>query len=127
MNDLVKNLLLWALVAVVLMLVFNSFNPGQGATGEVRYSQFMEQVRRDQIKSVKIAEDEKTVEFVTKGGETGTVIAPRRDQRCIKLPYCRGIPETETRANRPAVWQATIVPTCRRARSQGREAGGRAP
>ena len=78
MNDLVKNLLLWALVAVVLMLVFNSFNPGPGATGEVRYSQFMEQVRRDQIKSVKIAEDEKTVEFVTKGGETGTVIAPRR-------------------------------------------------
>ena len=31
-------------------------------------------------KSVKIAEDEKTVEFVTKGGETGTVIAPRRDE-----------------------------------------------
>ena len=80
MNDLVKNLLLWAMVAVVLMLVFNSFNPGTGATSEVRYSQFMEQVRRDQIKSVKIAEDEKSIEFVTKGGESGTVIAPRRDE-----------------------------------------------
>src|SRR5690606_24358342 len=80
MNDLVKNLLLWAMVAVVLMLVSNSFNPGTGATSEVRYSQFMEQVRRDQIKSVKIAEDEKSIEFVTKGGESGTVIAPRRDE-----------------------------------------------
>src|SRR5690554_2341581 len=80
MNDLVKNLLLWAMVAVVLMLVFNSFSPGTGATSEVRYSQFIEQVRRDQIRSVKIAEDEKTIEFVTKGGETGTVIAPRRDE-----------------------------------------------
>ena len=60
MNDLVKNLLLWALVAVVLMLVFNSFNPGAGAARETQYSQFMEQVRRDQIKRVDIAEDEKT-------------------------------------------------------------------
>jgi len=83
MNDLVKNLLLWALVAVVLMLVFNSFNPGTGSAREAQYSQFMEQVRRDQVKSVKIAEDEKTIEFVTKGGETGVVIAPRRDERMM--------------------------------------------
>ena len=80
MNDLVKNLLLWALVAVVLMVVFQSFGPRTGASQEVLYSQFMEQVRRDQIKKVDIASDEKTIAFETKSGQKGNVIAPRRDE-----------------------------------------------
>ena len=84
MNDLVKNLLLWVVVAVVLMVIFQSFSPRTGAGGQdVQYSQFMEQVRRDQIGSVKIAEDERTISFQTKGGQSGTVIAPRRDDRMI--------------------------------------------
>ncbi|UNK41384.1 ATP-dependent zinc metalloprotease FtsH [Luteimonas sp. S4-F44] len=85
MNDLVKNLLLWVVVAIVLMVVFQSFSPRTGVAGgqDVQYSQFMEQVRRDQIGSVKIAEDERTITFKTKGGQTGTVIAPRRDDRMI--------------------------------------------
>jgi len=84
MNDLVKNLLLWVVVAVVLMVIFQSFSPRTGAGGQdVQYSQFMEQVRRDQIGSVKIAEDERTITFQTKSGQGGTVIAPRRDDRMI--------------------------------------------
>ncbi|WP_101925406.1 MULTISPECIES: ATP-dependent zinc metalloprotease FtsH [Luteimonas] len=84
MNDLVKNLLLWVVVAVVLMVIFQSFSPQTGASGQdVQYSQFMEQVRRDQISSVKIAEDERTITFESKGGQSGTVIAPRRDDRLI--------------------------------------------
>ncbi|MDR6992876.1 ATP-dependent zinc metalloprotease FtsH [Luteimonas sp. 3794] len=84
MNDLVKNLLLWVVVAVVLMVIFQSFSPRTGAGGQdVQYSQFMEQVRRDQIGAVKIAEDERTITFQTKGGQSGTVIAPRRDDRMI--------------------------------------------
>ena len=84
MNDLVKNLLLWVVVAVVLMVIFQSFSPRTGAGGQdVQYSQFMEQVRRDQISSVKIAEDERTITFQTRGGQSGTVIAPRRDDRMI--------------------------------------------
>ncbi|PBJ82102.1 ATP-dependent zinc metalloprotease FtsH [Lysobacteraceae bacterium NML93-0399] len=84
MNDLVKNLLLWVVVAVVLMVIFQSFSSRTGAGGQdVQYSQFMEQVRRDQISSVKIAEDERTITFQTRGGQSGTVIAPRRDDRMI--------------------------------------------
>jgi len=84
MNDLVKNLLLWVVVAVVLMVIFQSFSPRTGAGGQdVQYSQFMDQVRGDQISSVKIAEDERTITFQTKGGQAGTVIAPRRDDRMI--------------------------------------------
>ena len=41
MNDLAKNLLLWVIVAVVLMVVFQGFTPRGGAAGgnEVLYSE----------------------------------------------------------------------------------------
>lgn len=47
MNDLTKNLLLWVVVAVVLMVVFQSFSPrmagGVGADS-ITYTQFLKEV-----------------------------------------------------------------------------------
>ena len=83
MNDLVKNLLLWVVVAIVLMMVFQSFSPNSAGTQEVQYSQFMEEVRNNRIKRVDIAEDERTISFERSDGARGTVIAPRRDERMI--------------------------------------------
>ncbi|WP_129135409.1 ATP-dependent zinc metalloprotease FtsH [Luteimonas sp. YGD11-2] len=80
MNDLVKNLMLWVIVAVVLMVVFQSFSPRTVGTQEVVYSQFMEEVRRDRVNKVDIAEDERTISFERADGSRGTVIAPRRDE-----------------------------------------------
>ena len=83
MNDLVKNLLLWVVVAIVLMMVFQSFSPNTAGPQEVQYSQFMEEVRNNRIRSVDIAEDERTISFERTDGARGTVIAPRRDERMI--------------------------------------------
>ena len=83
MNDLVKNLLLWVVVAIVLMMVFQSFSPNTAGSQEVQYSQFMEEVRGNRIRSVDIAEDERTISFERTDGGSGTVIAPRRDERMI--------------------------------------------
>ena len=83
MNDLVKNLLLWVVVAIVLMMVFQSFSPNTAGPQEVQYSQFMEEVRNNRIRSVDIAEDGRTISFERTDGARGTVIAPRRDERMI--------------------------------------------
>ncbi|NLG59673.1 MAG: AAA family ATPase, partial [Gammaproteobacteria bacterium] len=83
MNDLVKNLLLWVVVAIVLMMVFQSFSPNTAGPQEVQYSQFMEEVRNNRIRRVDIAEDERTISFERTDGARGTVIAPRRDERMI--------------------------------------------
>ena len=85
MNDLVKNLLLWVVVAIVLMMVFQSFSPNTAGPQEVQYSQFMEEVRNNRIRKVDIAEDERTISFERTDGARGTVIAPRRDERMIRL------------------------------------------
>ena len=83
MNDLAKNLLLWVVVAVVLMVVFQSFSPKLAASQEVVYSQFVQEVQDDRIKKVDIASNERTVKFERADGSTGTTTAPVRDQELI--------------------------------------------
>lgn len=85
MNDLFKNLMLWLVVAVVLMVVFNSFSPklAGAASTEIQYSDFIQSVREDKIAKVKIAEDEKSVTFERKDGTQGSTIAPVRDERMM--------------------------------------------
>ena len=46
-----KNLLLWLIIAAVLLTVFNNFNVKQEPLS-VSYSDFIEQVRTDQIARV---------------------------------------------------------------------------
>jgi cell division protease FtsH len=48
-----KNLILWLVIAAVLLTVFNNFNV-ESAPQSMNYSQFVQQVQDDQIKSVTI-------------------------------------------------------------------------
>ena len=51
MNDMVKNLLLWLVIAAVLLSVFNNFNP-KSQSEEVGYSEFIQEIQTDQVKRV---------------------------------------------------------------------------
>ncbi|MFP7722764.1 ATP-dependent zinc metalloprotease FtsH [Lysobacter sp. A3-1-A15] len=86
MNDLAKNLLLWVVVAVVLMLVFQAFGPrtaGTAASSEVTYSQFLNDVEAGQVKSVEYTEKSglsgNALKFVRADGTTGTTNGPPDD------------------------------------------------
>ncbi|MGB0866723.1 MAG: ATP-dependent zinc metalloprotease FtsH [Granulosicoccaceae bacterium] len=52
MNDLLKNVLLWVVIAVILMSVFNNLGGQRYAGVEVPYSEFMSQVESGQIQAV---------------------------------------------------------------------------
>ncbi|GAA3921480.1 ATP-dependent zinc metalloprotease FtsH [Luteimonas lutimaris] len=83
MSDLVKNLMLWVVVAVVLMVVFQSFSPKTAGSDEIIYSQFITDVRNDRVKEVDIASDERSIKFTRADGSKGITTAPRRDERLI--------------------------------------------
>ena len=61
MNDLAKNLMLWAVVAVVLMVVFQSFSPKTTGSDALTYDQFVQEVQDNRISKVSIAEDRTTI------------------------------------------------------------------
>ncbi|MBB1089567.1 ATP-dependent metallopeptidase FtsH/Yme1/Tma family protein [Lysobacter sp. SG-8] len=76
MNDLAKNLLLWVIVAIVLMVVFQAFGPRTAATENLAYDQFVHQVQNDRVAKVKIAEDRTTITGERKDGSSFTTHSP---------------------------------------------------
>ncbi|MBI4191328.1 MAG: ATP-dependent metallopeptidase FtsH/Yme1/Tma family protein, partial [Betaproteobacteria bacterium] len=51
MNNLIKNVAVWLVIALVLMTVFNQFSTRQAAQSIIPYSQFMEEVKQGRVKS----------------------------------------------------------------------------
>ncbi|MBS0217233.1 MAG: ATP-dependent zinc metalloprotease FtsH [Proteobacteria bacterium] len=62
MNNLVKNLLLWAAVLIVVMVLFQGFGSKFGDTARsLTYDQFVQQVQADKIAKVAISDDGSTI------------------------------------------------------------------
>ena len=81
MNDMVKNILLWVVIAVVLMSVFNSFGPRTAPSAQMAYSQFLEEVRQGDIAQVSI--DGRTIQGRTASGEKFTTYSPETDNSAM--------------------------------------------
>lgn len=75
MNDMLKNVILWVVIAVVLMSVFNNFAP-RGERGELSltYTQFIQAVKMGQVQQVSI--DDNVVKGKMQTGETFRTYAP---------------------------------------------------
>jgi cell division protease FtsH len=81
LNNLAKNMLLWLVIAIVLMTVFNNFGGRQATTRPVEYSQFYSQVTDGKVDKVMI-EGRKIVGSF-KGGESFTTYSPETDNRAL--------------------------------------------
>jgi cell division protease FtsH len=76
MNDLAKNLLLWVVIAVVLMAVFQSFSPRTTTVQNLSYNEFVAQVKSDTVARVKIDGDGYTISGERRDGSKFTTINP---------------------------------------------------
>src|SRR6476469_10890392 len=85
MNDLAKNLLLWVVVAVVLMVVFQAFGPRSAAPETLAYDQFIQQVQSDRVQSVVIADDRTTITGKRKDNSEFVTYAPEDPGRMYDL------------------------------------------
>ena len=110
MNDLAKNMLLWVIVAVVLMVVFQAFGPrtaGGAASEPLSYSQFVEQVQADTIESVKIGEDRTTITGERKDGSKFTTYKPE-DKDLITDLLQHDVAITQTPPGGPSFWSLLL-------------------
>ena len=57
MNATMKNLLLWAAIFVMVILLYNLFSQGAANRGKVSFSEFLEDVEKDRIEEVTITGD----------------------------------------------------------------------
>ena len=72
MNDMAKNIVLWVIIAVVLMTVFNSFTAPKTSAPQISYSKFLEQVERKNVASVTIFRDGRVDGVMTSGSRFTT-------------------------------------------------------
>jgi cell division protease FtsH len=74
LNNLTKNLLLWLVIAVVLMSVFNNFGPRQPSANSMEYSQFIGKVKQGVVDRVTIQGH--NIHGTLKSGEKFKTYAP---------------------------------------------------
>ncbi|KFZ36965.1 ATP-dependent metalloprotease [Shewanella mangrovi] len=80
MSDMAKNLILWVVIAVVLMSVFQGFSPSSSSSQKMEYSTFLDDVRSGQVASVEVKSDQRTIEGSLKTGEKFVTIMPIYDR-----------------------------------------------
>ncbi len=70
-----KNIVLWVVIAIVLMTVFNSFNGQRNRAPAISYTQFLDQVKEGNVASVVIHQDGR-VEGITTSGSSFVTESP---------------------------------------------------
>ncbi len=89
MSNMTKNILLWLVIAMVLVSVFNNFTNRDGATdSEIDYSTFLNHVQEGNIAQVEI--DDEAIRGRTHGGEVFTTYAPN-DPKLVDDLFTHGV------------------------------------
>ena len=81
MNDLAKNLILWVVIAIVLMSVFNNFGPTGTNAQTINYSDFITEVQSGVVKSVEI--EGHTIDGVRTDGSRFVTQTPPEDPKMM--------------------------------------------
>jgi len=74
LNNLIKNVAIWLVIALVLMTVFNQFSTRQASQKAIEYSQFIEEVKQGRIAKVTI--EGRVLKGVKTSGERFTTYSP---------------------------------------------------
>jgi cell division protease FtsH len=74
LNNLFKNLVIWLVIGLVLMTVFNQFSSRQSAQAPMEYSQFIEEVKSGRIAKVLI--EGRVLKATTNDGKKVTSYSP---------------------------------------------------
>jgi len=110
MNDMAKNLLLWIVIAVVLIAVFQSFNPRGTDPQNISYSDFMQQAEQNNVSQVTIsATMPATITGKRKDGTALTTVAPIEDSQMVPTLRSHGVDvRQEAPDNSGALWRILL-------------------
>lgn len=89
LNDFVKNLLLWLIIAVILISVFNNFGPRQATEERFNYSDFIHQVAQGNVQSVTI--DKNVIHGVTQNNKPFITYMPMDDRYLLPELIKKGV------------------------------------
>ncbi len=74
MNNLIKNVAIWLVIALVLMTVFKQFSNPQAGQGPIPYSQFMDEVKQGRV--ISAAVEGRTVRWISQDNRKYVTYSP---------------------------------------------------
>ncbi|HVT33588.1 MAG TPA: ATP-dependent metallopeptidase FtsH/Yme1/Tma family protein, partial [Rhodanobacteraceae bacterium] len=110
MNDMAKNLLLWAIIAIVLLTVFNSFNPRASAPSDVAYSDFVQQIGNGGVASVALSPDvpSKAMAKLKDGSSISTNVPLGANDKLVDLLVKDNVEFKQLPADNVALWKILL-------------------
>ncbi len=78
-----KNLILWLVIAVVLMSVFQSFSPGESTRAQTDYTTFLKEANQGNVREVRIDSESREIRGTKRNGETFVTYIPYFDDQLI--------------------------------------------
>jgi cell division protease FtsH len=81
MSDIIKNLVIWTVIAVVIMSLFSGISSRNNAADEYNYSEFMQQVQTGQVEEVTISGIE--IAGTLKSGQSFITYSPETDNSAL--------------------------------------------
>jgi len=82
LNDIVKNLFLWLVIAIVLVSVFSNFGPRHATAEHISYSQFLQDINQGQVATVTV-EENRIIRGSTKNDRHFTTYMPLPDDALL--------------------------------------------
>jgi len=108
LSDMAKNLILWLVIAVVLMTVFNNFSQGGGSGQQVAYSQFISQVHNGGVRKADI--DGRVITAQSRTGEQFTTIIPTQyDPKLLDDLLENNVEVTGKPPEEPSIWASIFI------------------
>ena len=107
MNDMMKNIILWGVIAVVLMLLFsNVSSQKERSDSSLSYSQFIDSVKAGQVQQVTI--DEHIIKAKMQSGQKIKIYAPD-DPHLIDDLLANGVDTTAIPPEQPSMLMQLLV------------------
>jgi cell division protease FtsH len=82
LSDMAKNLILWLVIAVVLMSVFQSFSPSESSRSQTDYTTFLREAEQGNIREVRI-NNSGEIRGTKRSGETFQTFVPYFDDKLV--------------------------------------------
>ena len=109
MSDMAKNLILWLVIAVVLMSVFQSFTPSSSNEHQVSYTRFVNDLRQGQVRDVTV-DRSGVIKGSKRSGESFVTMVPGGyDKDLINDLVKQGVESTGEMPEEPSIITSIFI------------------
>ncbi|WP_343152463.1 ATP-dependent zinc metalloprotease FtsH [Buchnera aphidicola] len=102
-----KNLILWLVVAIILMFIFQNFTTSNLSNRKIEYSTFLSEVNRDQVREARI--NGREINVIKKDNDRYTTYIPINDPRLLDVLLVKNVRVVGNNSNEPGIIMSVLI------------------